>query len=78
MKCRHRRNRGIAVSVAPLAGARIEIHAGQHSFFAPAVAPLAGARIEIEIPQGRVIATPTKSLPSRERGLKYIPDQVRL
>ena len=42
------------------------------------VAPLAGARIEIEIPQGRVIATPTKSLPSRERGLKYIPDQVRL
>ncbi len=58
------------MSVAPLAGAWIEIPRSSPMGFPQAVAPLAGAWIEIHLyllprPQG-------PSLPSRERGLKYV------
>ena len=54
--------------VAPLAGARIEIHHLKYSFREVIVAPLAGARIEILMQDPFNLQV--KSLPSRERGLK--------
>ena len=56
------------LSVAPLAGARIEMYKELYTYMCKLVAPLAGARIEIAME-----ADPTElamSLPSRERGLK--------
>ena len=55
--------------VAPLAGARIEIVKSGHWMRMHIVAPLAGARIEIGFFVGKLLST-TRSLPSRERGLK--------
>ena len=55
--------------VAPLAGARIEIAVLPLQTGYTYVAPLAGARIEIVI---QIIKEAShRSLPSRERGLKY-------
>ena len=57
------------LSVAPLAGARIEIYIKEELGGIWEVAPLAGARIEIIRKILRFIER--VSLPSRERGLKY-------
>ncbi len=71
---------GYLVFVAPLAGARIEILKGHWLSGKPGVAPLAGARIEIKV--FTAVWDITRSLPSRERGLKslqfeYCPPQRR-
>ena len=60
------------MDVAPLAGAWIEIFLilSRYKFFS--VAPLAGAWIEINYIEITAVKNP--SLPSRERGLKYIVD----
>ncbi len=58
-------------AVAPLAGAWIEIVSPRYLLGPAAVAPLAGAWIEIVIllpPVHSVLG----SLPSRERGLKFV------
>ena len=55
--------------VAPLAGARIEIGKLSAAHAVLTVAPLAGARIEILL--DRETEQGLRSLPSRERGLKY-------
>ena len=60
--------------VAPLAGARIEMMARMESAVAFMVAPLAGARIEIRNPVCAVYEK--RSLPSRERGLKYLNEEI--
>ena len=62
------------IEVAPLAGAWIEITAIASAIHAGTVAPLAGAWIEIVI-GGHIFGIPGKSLPSRERGLKFLPRQ---
>ena len=61
---------GLSESVAPLVGARIEIRPAIRLDASVLVAPLVGARIEIK-ETGVSTATLT-SLPSWERGLKYI------
>ena len=58
------------IDVAPLAGARIEIGKNASTFSYGLVAPLAGARIEIFVDVTEY--TQVGSLPSRERGLKYL------
>ena len=58
------------MSVAPLAGARIEIPSAIRRRPYYLVAPLAGARIEIMALEENSRRS-TASLPSRERGLKY-------
>ena len=55
--------------VAPLAGAWIEIHKTGEYFYASPVAPLAGAWIEMA--GGKRQMCFMKSLPLRERGLKW-------
>ena len=55
--------------VAPLAGAWIEMRMYYKKYIQPHVAPLAGAWIEIWIVDK--ILSITRSLPSRERGLKF-------
>ena len=57
-------------TVAPLAGARIEMHERSAWRFERTVAPLAGARIEINKANHSISVD--GSLPSRERGLKYL------
>ena len=59
-------------SVAPLAGARIEIVVSHQNVYGCGVAPLAGARIEITMMETG--GTSDTSLPSRERGLKSVSD----
>ena len=64
--------------VAPFAGAWIEIRKNKRIPAKGGVAPFAGAWIEIA--QKRTDIRISKSLPSRERGLKYrpgIPDICR-
>ena len=61
--------------VAPFTGAWIEICAGLSACPGRGVAPFTGAWIEIN-PDTEVI-TGRKSLPSRERGLKYRGHQAR-
>ncbi len=56
-------------TVAPLAGARIEMPHKYKFFAAIIVAPLAGARIEMSSERQTGMQR-TSSLPSRERGLK--------
>ena len=56
-------------TVAPLAGAWIEISFVPSFKCSERVAPLAGAWIEIR--RGRMNRSQWTSLPSRERGLKY-------
>ena len=59
-----------AASVAPLAGAWVEIVSGLYGSNGGHVAPLAGAWVEIK--EWRFLENPHKtSLPSRERGLKF-------
>ena len=60
----------MAPAVAPLAGARIEIPSCGSRSAARRVAPLAGARIEINKMLGKGYVF--MSLPSRERGLKFV------
>ena len=59
-----------ACIVAPLAGAWIEISAFRGSRLSIAVAPLAGAWIEMAAKRQKM--RPFGSLPSRERGLKFL------
>ena len=59
-----------STDVAPLAGAWIEIMTLAENDLQHGVAPLAGAWIEML--RKALNATPIKSLPSRERGLKFI------
>ena len=61
--------------VAPLAGAWIEIDHRKRCFWRYCVAPLAGAWIEIFFPH--VSLSSGMSLPSRERGLKYLQQRER-
>ena len=61
--------------VAPLAGAWIEMPLGVEYLQSFAVAPLAGAWIEIFFPH--VSLSSGMSLPSRERGLKYLQQRER-
>ena len=70
MKSAHDVLNAVAVGVAPLAGAWIEIAQIGGVNMAETVAPLAGAWIEILNDFKSNIYNP--SLPSRERGLKYI------
>ena len=64
----------LCAQVAPLAGARIEIWLFLKNHLNFSVAPLAGARIEI---MGNHIKQESfKSLPSRERGLKFISENL--
>ena len=56
--------------VAPFAGARIEIRILADGTRVVYVAPFAGARIEI--PENKGKSSGSGSLPSRERGLKYL------
>ena len=58
------------MSVAPLAGAWIEINFYQVFTILSRVAPLAGAWIEIRLWKV-LLCKRVESLPSRERGLKY-------
>ena len=58
----------IAMTVAPLAGAWIEIAGIPHPADYRFVAPLAGAWIEIDTMQRRFVSN--RSLPLRELGLK--------
>ena len=58
------------VGVAPLAGAWIEMFACIAYTVSSAVAPLAGAWIEIMV--ALLLSLETMSLPSRERGLKFL------
>ena len=60
--------------VAPLAGAWIEIAVRNRSDIANIVAPLAGAWIEMNLERLEKCSV-QQSLPSRERGLKYLPLQ---
>ena len=62
-----------AVSVAPFAGAWIEIQSHVNLYNGFFVAPFAGAWIEIYISDAP-LDKPQRSLPSRERGLKYVED----
>ena len=58
--------------VAPLAGAWIEMQQKAREWYMrKSVAPLAGAWIEM-VTMIRNYQNPYKSLPSRERGLKYV------
>ena len=57
--------------VAPLVGAWIEIIAKLYKYVPIFVAPLVGAWIEIWN-QYRIFYDPNMSLPSWERGLKYL------
>ena len=59
----------ISKFVAPLAGAWVEIFKIIYLLPEVPVAPLAGAWVEIIEPMGTKVAK--KSLPSRERGLKF-------
>ena len=59
--------------VAPYAGAWIEILAFSGCRQRGLVAPYAGAWIEIDIGSGPSYSVPS-SLPTRERGLKSVPD----
>ena len=63
------------IAVAPLAGAWIEIIVLHVLSFYELVAPLAGAWIEIAYCVGALYKP--LSLPSRERGLKYLTTQSR-
>ena len=56
--------------VAPLVGARIEIARLALYYRPKRVAPLVGARIEMRVPFGNLICA--RSLPSWERGLKFV------
>ncbi len=58
------------LTVAPLAGAWIEIVLPARQWQNHQVAPLAGAWIEILVAKSSKHTT--SSLPSRERGLKYV------
>ncbi len=62
-----------AIEVAPFAGAWIEIKILTLWTIPLIVAPFAGAWIEIR--QTRTTQPGKTSLPSRERGLKYVSDQ---
>ena len=62
-------NDNVPVRVAPLAGAWIEIPGTFDPKVTTYVAPLAGAWIEIQI--RKPLPDFSKSLPLRERGLKY-------
>ena len=57
--------------VAPLAGARIEMIEEVNASNLSCVAPLAGARIEIAVRTLSPLCS-SASLPSRERGLKFL------
>ncbi len=59
----------VTFAVAPLAGAWVEIFKIIYLLPEVPVAPLAGAWVEIIEPMGTKVAK--KSLPSRERGLKF-------
>ena len=61
-------SKGAKVSVAPFAGAWIEIVLENEKFSTESVAPFAGAWIEM--PPCQAILRLDASLPSRERGLK--------
>ena len=65
-----RRTQDELESVAPLAGARIEILIKRRSINSYKVAPLAGARIEMV--NTTAAGAVDGSLPSRERGLKSV------
>ena len=60
--------------VAPFAGAWIEITVRNGETYYDMVAPFAGAWIEIPLLRLRVLKV--ASLPSRERGLKFIDSKV--
>ena len=70
LKSMQKRSNKQPILVAPLAGAWIEIVSMFDTDFSARVAPLAGAWIEIVL----IIdfSQTCSSLPSRERGLKYI------
>ena len=57
------------IDVAPFAGARIEICLSCQTYMYRQVAPFAGARIEIVALL--ILRVGSRSLPSRERGLKF-------
>ena len=58
-------------SVAPLVGARVEISHWERLLTGHSVAPLVGARVEILVARTD-IPQQGQSLPSWERGLKFI------
>ena len=64
------------VEVAPLAGAWIEIDISEFLKSLDGVAPLAGAWIEIQIEAFQNYQQ-NLSLPSRERGLKYLMNDCK-
>ena len=59
------------IRVAPLAGAWIEIELSEEEIKCILVAPLAGAWIEIRLYRNLKVRQ-IASLPSRERGLKWL------
>ena len=61
--------------VAPFAGAWIEMSFGRKVIQDALVAPFAGAWIEMVLTAGKTI-TFAKSLPSRERGLKFFTEYM--
>ena len=67
----------IYTKVAPLAGAWIEIVKSDEISIAFLVAPLAGAWIEI-IYRYNSCHLKSTSLPLRERGLKFYPENIHL
>ena len=60
--------------VAPFTGAWIEITPDQFDYEPDGVAPFTGAWIEISIPALTICLS--KSLPSRERGLKFADERL--
>ena len=70
MKLRNGTENTLNAIVAPLVGAWIEIISAPTAFEESVVAPLVGAWIEMYI--NVCVINRTKSLPSWERGLKYI------
>ena len=62
----------VTFAVAPLAGAWVEIKRKCNIFFNPCVAPLAGAWVEIFPCPTHRAHNNILSLPSRERGLKFL------
>ena len=72
--CQYHNKKLCIFAVAPFAGAWIEM-TDTHSIFAKnSVAPFAGAWIEIPVIDYHT--NPSLSLPSRERGLKYVVDRI--
>ncbi len=70
LKLYRRRRNTSQLRVAPFAGAWIEIEWHVGECFLQYVAPFAGAWIEILFAGGKLFVA-VKSLPSRERGLKF-------